>query len=106
MSAPPGRALASSRPGSRTYDRLVSIAVTVGVIVAFLVGLALGVTVVAARHRTGRPQPVGAALGPDRSPQRATQPLASLVVEALDHGVAVVDRDEFVVLVNPAARAM
>jgi two-component system sensor histidine kinase SenX3 len=34
------------------------------------------------------------------------QPLASLVVEALDHGVVVVDRDERAVLVNPAARAM
>ncbi len=35
-----------------------------------------------------------------------TQPLASLVVEALDHGVIVVDREERAVLVNPAARAM
>jgi two-component system sensor histidine kinase SenX3 len=35
-----------------------------------------------------------------------TQPLASLVVEALDHGVIVLDREERAVLVNPAARAM
>ncbi len=84
----------------------MSIAVTGGVIVAFLVGLTLGMTVVAARHRTGRATSTGAALSADRAPQRTAQPLASLVVEALDHGVAVVDRDEFVVLVNPAARAM
>ncbi|HEU5265322.1 MAG TPA: ATP-binding protein [Jatrophihabitans sp.] len=81
----------------------MSIAVTVGVIVAFLVGLVFGATVVASRHRTGRPAATAATA--DR-PQRTRQPLASLVVEALDHAVAVVDRDEFVVLVNPAARAM
>jgi two-component system sensor histidine kinase SenX3 len=34
------------------------------------------------------------------------QSLASLVVEALDHGVVVVDRDERAILVNPAARGM
>jgi len=34
------------------------------------------------------------------------QPLASLVVEALDEGVIVLDRDDFAILVNPAARAM
>jgi two-component system sensor histidine kinase SenX3 len=81
----------------------VSIAVTVGVIVAFLLGLAFGATVVASRHRTGRPAATADTV--DR-PQRTRQPLASLVVEALDHGVAVVDRDEYVILVNPAARAM
>jgi two-component system sensor histidine kinase SenX3 len=38
--------------------------------------------------------------------QRTDQPLASLVVEALDHGVVVLDREDFAILVNPAARAM
>jgi two-component system sensor histidine kinase SenX3 len=38
--------------------------------------------------------------------RRPGQPLASLVVEALDSGVVVLDRDERAVLVNPAARAM
>ncbi|MDP9093996.1 MAG: ATP-binding protein [Actinomycetota bacterium] len=38
--------------------------------------------------------------------QRADQTLPSLVVEALDHGVVVLDRDDFAILVNPAARAM
>jgi two-component system sensor histidine kinase SenX3 len=36
----------------------------------------------------------------------AAQPLSSLVVEALDQGVIVLDADDRVVLVNPAARAM
>jgi two-component system, OmpR family, sensor histidine kinase SenX3 len=36
----------------------------------------------------------------------ATQPLASLVVEALGNGVVVVDADDRVVLLNPAARRM
>jgi two-component system, OmpR family, sensor histidine kinase SenX3 len=36
----------------------------------------------------------------------AYQPLSSLVVEALDHGVVVLDREARAVLVNPAARAM
>jgi two-component system sensor histidine kinase SenX3 len=39
-------------------------------------------------------------------PPSPEQSLASLVVEALDHGVVVLDRDERAVLVNPAARAM
>jgi two-component system, OmpR family, sensor histidine kinase SenX3 len=39
-------------------------------------------------------------------PRRAQQPLSSLVVEALDHGVVVLNREERAVLVNPAARAM
>lgn len=43
-----------------------------------------------------RPRPVYA----------AAQPLSSLVVEALDQGVIVLDADDRVVLLNPAARAM
>jgi len=43
---------------------------------------------------------------PEPAAGHLNQPLASLVVEALDHGVVVVDRDERAVLVNPAARAM
>jgi len=38
--------------------------------------------------------------------RRPSPPLAGLVVEALDHGVVVIDREERAVLVNPAARAM
>jgi two-component system sensor histidine kinase SenX3 len=69
------------------------------------VGLALGILIGRRRH-----PPVGPELARTASPEpprrRSTQPLASLVVEALDHGVVVVDRDERAVLVNPAARAM
>jgi two-component system sensor histidine kinase SenX3 len=50
----------------------------------------------AAAARPPRPRPVFS----------ATQPLASLVVEALDNGVVVVDADDRVVLLNPAARRM
>ena len=46
------------------------------------------------------PAPVPAAL------PREPQPLASLVVEALDQGVVVVDRTDRAILVNPTARAM
>jgi two-component system sensor histidine kinase SenX3 len=49
--------------------------------------------------------PRGAEQGGPARPRDA-QPLASLVVEALDSGVVVVNRDERAVLVNPAARAM
>jgi len=40
------------------------------------------------------------------SRRRPVQPLSALVVEALDHGVVVIDREERAVLVNPAARGM
>ena len=76
-----------------------------GAVAALAVGLTVGVLI--GRHR--RPV-VGPGLAPESHPEpprrRSTQPLASLVVEALDHGVVVVDRDERAVLVNPAARAM
>ncbi|HET8582665.1 MAG TPA: ATP-binding protein [Jatrophihabitans sp.] len=52
-------------------------------------------------RRRRRPDPA-----PPAPVRDARQPLASLVVEALDHGVLVLDRDERAVLVNPAARAM
>ncbi len=78
---------------------------TVFVVLALAVGVAMGL-VVGVRNRPA----VEPALAPEPSPEparrRSTQPLASLVVEALDHGVVVVDRDERAVLVNPAARAM
>jgi two-component system sensor histidine kinase SenX3 len=77
--------------------------------VLLIAGLAVGVAVgfaVGVRHR-----PV---VEPNLSPEadaepprrRASQPLASLVVEALDQGVVVIDREERAILVNPAARRM
>ncbi len=82
--------------------------VTVAVLIAIL-ALAIGAAsgaLLAARNWPGDSVPAGEPAAdppPDRPGQR---PLASLVVEALDVGVVVVDRDERAVLVNPAARAM
>jgi two-component system sensor histidine kinase SenX3 len=74
------------------------------VVVALAVGVALGLAIDAHR-RTGvhSPHPLESAPEP---PRGGAQPLASLVVEALDHGVVVLDREERAVLVNPAARTM
>jgi two-component system sensor histidine kinase SenX3 len=74
-------------------------------VAALAIGLAVGVLLGLRRRPVVEP-----GLAPEPHPEsprrRSTQPLASLVVEALDHGVVVVDRDERAVLVNPAARAM
>ena len=75
-------------------------------IIALAVGGALGFAV-ARRRGPGSPAASAGAPGPDVPVRRReSQPLASLVVEALDHGVVVLDREERAVLVNPAARAM
>ena len=79
---------------------------------AFLVGLALGMVVVQRRRGTPESPPASAPVptrivrAPDLPRRRGEQPLSSLVVEALDQGVVVLDGDERAVLVNPAARAM
>jgi two-component system sensor histidine kinase SenX3 len=72
------------------------------------VALALGVALGFAIANRRRPR-VDASLSPapvPDPPRRRGQPIASLVVEALDHGVVVLDREERAVLVNPAARSM
>jgi two-component system sensor histidine kinase SenX3 len=83
----------------------VPILASVLVLVALAVGVTLGVALGVRRRPVVEPE-----LAPEPSPEpakrRAPAPLASLVVEALDHGVVVLDRDERAVLVNPAARAM
>ena len=71
---------------------------------ALAVGVALGRLVAARRASAAVLEGPGDA--DPVPPRRRTQPLASLVVEALDHGVVVIDREERAVLVNPAARAM
>src|SRR3954468_12753159 len=79
------------------------------VLLAAAVGLGVGVVVGLVVGRQRRPvRGPAPAVVPDPEPAAGhlNQPLASLVVEALDHGVVVVDRDERAVLVNPAARAM
>jgi two-component system sensor histidine kinase SenX3 len=78
----------------------VTLALVVAVVVALVVGGLAGRTI----GSRGSAVPAIAPAAKPASPSQ--QPLASLVVEALDHGVIVVDRDELAVLVNPAARVM
>ena len=59
------------------------------------------------RRRPVQPSPTDAvAAAPEQPRRRTKQPIASLMVEAITHGVVVVDREERAILVNPAARAM
>ena len=74
-------------------------------VVALAAGLTAGVLIGVRRRPAAAPAPVAPASS-TMSRSGPSQPLASLVVEALDHGVVVLDRDERAVLVNPAARAM
>jgi two-component system sensor histidine kinase SenX3 len=83
----------------------VPLLATVLVVVALAVGVALGLAIAARRHPAVDPELAPRPSTPD-PPRRRTQPLSSLVVEALDHGVIVIDREERAVLVNPAARSM
>jgi two-component system, OmpR family, sensor histidine kinase SenX3 len=76
--------------------------IVVGVL-ALIVG-AIGGALLVSRRRPAAPAPAYRDANPPRP--RLDQPLASLVVEALDHGVVVIDREERAILVNPAARAM
>jgi two-component system sensor histidine kinase SenX3 len=85
----------------------VWIAAVAALVVGMLGGLALGVLV---RRRTPA-EPLGAAEAADGAKRRAGAAtdrgqLCALVIEKLTAGVAIVDRDEFVLLANPAARSM
>jgi two-component system, OmpR family, sensor histidine kinase SenX3 len=78
-------------------------AAVVALVVAFVVGLVVG--------RAGRTTRDPAAATPESRPAATPVtpepvPISALVVEMLDHGVVVVDRDERAILVNPAARSM
>jgi two-component system, OmpR family, sensor histidine kinase SenX3 len=91
----------------------VPIWATVLVVGAFVGGGVLGWLVGARREphanrrfSAGVESDLGADAAAEPPRRRPAQPLASLVVEALDHGVVVIDREERAVLVNPAARAM
>jgi two-component system sensor histidine kinase SenX3 len=88
----------------RTIEAVPILAI-VAVAGALVAGLAIGFAVALWRRPvvTRELTPEARSEPPRR---RVTQPLAALVVEALDHGVVVVDREERAVLVNPAARAM
>jgi two-component system sensor histidine kinase SenX3 len=83
----------------------VPILAIVLVVVALILGVAGGF-VLGVRQRPVVQRELAPAASSDQPRRRSAQPLAALVVEALDHGVVVVDREERAVLVNPAARAM
>jgi two-component system sensor histidine kinase SenX3 len=83
----------------------VPLLATLIVLVALAVGVALGLAI-AARRRPAIDRELALRPSTPEPPRRRTQPLSSLVVEALDHGVVVIDREERAVLVNPAARTM
>jgi two-component system, OmpR family, sensor histidine kinase SenX3 len=74
-------------------------------VVAFAVGIAVGVGFARGRNIESSSGVTRIAV-PSTRPITEPLPLSALVVEALDHGVVVVDRDERAILVNPAARAM
>jgi two-component system sensor histidine kinase SenX3 len=79
---------------------VLAAAIVLGVVAVLLGAAAL---VVATRRRVEAPDP------PPQRPRpvySAAQPMSSLVVEALDQGVIVLDAEDRVVLLNPAARAM
>jgi two-component system, OmpR family, sensor histidine kinase SenX3 len=89
----------------RPYHHGVPVLAIVVAVAALAVGVALGLVIAGRRLPHPAPAeeivPTAVPAVPD-----ASQPLASLVVEALDHGVVVLDREERAVLVNPAARTM
>ena len=98
----------------RPYHRDVpALVIAVGAF-TFLVGIALGIVVAQRRGAaltrkraaSSAPVPTPGARAGDLHRRPVERPLSSLVVEALDQGVVVLDRDELAVLVNPAARAM
>lgn len=97
-----------SRPGrflTRTYHHDVLMLATLVAIAALLVGLGIGLRA-GRRHASasaGSPVPEAASATVDTTPPGT---LAPLVVDALDQGVVVLDRDEQAVLVNRTARAM
>ena len=86
---------AAPRPADRTIGPVLAVAVALGAVAVVLAGLALAVVArrpSPARQPAPRPRPV----------YSAAQPLSSLVVEALDQGVIVLDGADRVVLLNPA----
>ncbi|MDT4900934.1 MAG: two-component system, OmpR family, sensor histidine kinase SenX3, partial [Pseudonocardiales bacterium] len=79
---------------------------TVVAIVALAAGVFLGFAIASSRRKAVTVADLAPPDPAEPARRRPTQPLASLVVEALDHGVVVLDREERAVLVNPAARGM
>ena len=84
--------------GERSIHTVLTAAVVLGVVAVLLGAAALIVVTRRPPAPTVPPRP--------RPVYTAAQPLSSLVVEALDQGVIVLDGEDRVVLLNPAARAM
>jgi len=108
-----GRRRRLAKPGpaaARPYHRDVPIWATVLLVGGFAAGGVLGWALGVRARRDHRRPIVESNLVPEPDREllrrRPSQPLAGLVVEALDHGVVVIDREERAVLVNPAARGM
>jgi two-component system, OmpR family, sensor histidine kinase SenX3 len=85
-------------PIAHPYHRTVPVVVILLVVVALGGGAAIGYLVAARRRKP-------LAVPPERSTSPATA-LSATVIDALGTGVVVLDRDERVRLVNPAARGM
>jgi two-component system sensor histidine kinase SenX3 len=83
---------------------VLAVAIVLGA-VAVVLGAAAVFVLARNRSQSGSGSGSGAPARP-RPVYSAAQPLSSLVVEALDQGVIVLDADDRVVLLNPAARAM
>jgi two-component system sensor histidine kinase SenX3 len=84
----------------------VVVAAVVAGVLALIVGAFGGFAIGRRRRAEHRPSSTVRPPAFATRPPRPDRQLASLVVEALDSGVIVVDRDNFAILVNPAARAM
>jgi two-component system sensor histidine kinase SenX3 len=80
------------------------IGIVVGVLVALPAGILLG-----RADRGARAPRTAAEVGasaPDFGPESGQSELAGRIIDVLEHGVVVVDRDEQVISANPAAEAM
>jgi len=80
----------------------VAVVAVCALVGALVLGLVVG-RLLSRRALAGR-APEG--LQPEPTPTAAASTLPTHIVEVLNHGVVVVDRDERLVLANPAARAM
>ncbi|MEP7021238.1 MAG: ATP-binding protein [Pseudonocardiales bacterium] len=84
---------------------MTAIAILLGAL-ACVAGGVLGGVVIASRRPLTPLSTAPRTPSPEAPGRLIEAPLSSLVVEALDQGVVVIDRDDRAVLVNPAARAM
>jgi two-component system, OmpR family, sensor histidine kinase SenX3 len=91
----------SGKATLRTLSGMVAVVIVLGA-----AAVALAIASALLLRSSAKAREVAARAPRARPVYSATQPLASLVVEALGNGVVVVDADDRVVLLNPAARRM